>query len=114
MLIGLVNDIHPDTTHTLRIDKPFSALVEHARSLDLDNMDSTEHSHVPWAILLVKTALEWKATVSLDSQWAVPQLMVVAPGSRASRSRWPRWGQRAVRFQAVVARSQAKGGRGKL
>lgn len=28
-------------------------------------MDSTEHSHVPWAVLLVKASLEWKISVSL-------------------------------------------------
>ncbi|KIR38806.1 amyloid beta protein binding protein 1 [Cryptococcus deuterogattii 99/473] len=51
---------HPDTTHTLRIDEPFLALEQHARSLDLANMDSMEHSHIPWVVLLVRAASLWK------------------------------------------------------
>ncbi|KIR52891.1 amyloid beta protein binding protein 1 [Cryptococcus gattii Ru294] len=55
-----VVDSHPDTTHTLRIDEPFPALEQHARSLDLANMDSMEHSHIPWVVLLVRAASLWK------------------------------------------------------
>jgi amyloid beta precursor protein binding protein 1 len=57
-------------THTLRIDQAFSALADYARSLDLDDMDSTEHSHVPWAVLLVKASLEWKESVSVEERLA--------------------------------------------
>lgn len=59
-----VVDTHPDTTHTLRIDQPFPALEQYARQLDLDSMDSMEHSHVPWVVLLVKALLRWKDAVS--------------------------------------------------
>jgi amyloid beta precursor protein binding protein 1 len=59
-----VVDTHPDTTHTLRIDKPFPALEKYARELELDSMDSMEHSHVPWVVLLVKAACSWKDRVS--------------------------------------------------
>ncbi|KAE8542925.1 hypothetical protein D1P53_000988 [Cryptococcus gattii VGV] len=55
-----VVDSHPDTTHTLRIDEPFLALEQYARSLDLANMDSMEHSHIPWVVLLVRAASLWK------------------------------------------------------
>ncbi|OWT36091.1 amyloid beta protein binding protein 1 [Cryptococcus neoformans] len=55
-----VIDSHPDSTHTLRIDQPFPALEQHARSLDLPHMDSMEHSHIPWVILLVRAASLWK------------------------------------------------------
>ncbi|WRT64346.1 uncharacterized protein IL334_001278 [Kwoniella shivajii] len=55
-----VVDTHPDTTHTLRLDAPFPSLQQHARSLDLSSMDSMEHSHVPWVVLLVRAASLWK------------------------------------------------------
>nr|XP_019015140.1 amyloid beta protein binding protein 1 [Kwoniella pini CBS 10737]OCF53921.1 amyloid beta protein binding protein 1 [Kwoniella pini CBS 10737] len=55
-----VVDTHPDTTHTLRLDAPFAALEQHARSLDLATMDSMEHSHIPWVVLLVRAASIWR------------------------------------------------------
>lgn len=58
-----VVDTHPDNTHTLRVDRPFPALEAYAKGLDLESMDSMEHSHVPWIVLLVKAALVWKETV---------------------------------------------------
>ena len=58
-------DTHPDSTHTLRIDQPFAALEKYARELDLDAMDSMEHSHVPWVVLLVRAGYVWKDAVSL-------------------------------------------------
>ncbi|WVQ97631.1 hypothetical protein IAU59_004745 [Kwoniella sp. CBS 9459] len=55
-----VVDTHPDTTHTLRLDTPFPALEQHARSLDYSTMDSMEHSHIPGVVLLVRAASLWK------------------------------------------------------
>ena len=63
-LIEVVVDCHPDSTHTLRIDAPFPALEAYAKGLDLESMDSMEHSHVPWVVLLVKAASIWKDSVS--------------------------------------------------
>jgi len=60
----LVVDSHPDSTHTLRVDTPFPALEAYAKGLDLESMDSMEHSHVPWVVLLVKAASIWKDSVS--------------------------------------------------
>ena len=47
-------DTHPDHSHTLRIDTPFKALEDYALSLDLESMDSMEHSHVPYVLLLIR------------------------------------------------------------
>lgn len=58
-----VSDTHPESTHTMRIDQPFETLESFARSLDLDAMDSMEHSHVPWVILLVRELSIWKEQV---------------------------------------------------
>lgn len=58
----LVIDSHIDTSPSLRIDKPFPALLKHATSLDLENMDVTDHGHVPYVYILVRVLEEWKAS----------------------------------------------------
>ena len=60
MLTSVV-DTHPETTHTLRMDQPFPALEQFAKDLNLETLDSMEHSHVPYVVLLVKAVGEWKA-----------------------------------------------------
>jgi len=49
-----VIDTHPDHAYTLRIDQPFEQLEKYALELNLDEMDSMEHSHVPYVILLIR------------------------------------------------------------
>ncbi|KAG1898773.1 uncharacterized protein F5891DRAFT_1190564 [Suillus fuscotomentosus] len=51
---------HSETSPSLRIDKPFQALREHALSLEFDNMDSTEHGHIPYVVILVRALEDWK------------------------------------------------------
>ncbi|TFK34707.1 hypothetical protein BDQ12DRAFT_689426 [Crucibulum laeve] len=51
---------HSETSPSLRIDKPFPALLEYSLSLDFDNMDPTDHGHVPYVIILVRALEEWK------------------------------------------------------
>jgi amyloid beta precursor protein binding protein 1 len=34
-------------------------------SLDFENMDVTDHGHIPYVIILVRLLEEWKKTVSL-------------------------------------------------
>ena len=63
----IVVDTHPDTTHTLRIDQPFAELESYARKFDLDGMDSMEHSHIPYLVLLVRALCDWKDVVSYTS-----------------------------------------------
>lgn len=58
-----VIDSHSETTPSLRIDKPFPALLEYALSLDLDNMDQTDHGHIPYVVILVRVLEEWKKSV---------------------------------------------------
>lgn len=65
LCVETVVDTHPDTLHTLRIDNPFEELKEYAVGLDMESMDSMEHSHVPYVILLVKCVEDWKKTVSV-------------------------------------------------
>ncbi|EIW75998.1 hypothetical protein CONPUDRAFT_111872 [Coniophora puteana RWD-64-598 SS2] len=51
---------HSETAPSLRIDKPFPALLQHALSLDYEKMDSTEHGHTPYVYILVKAMEGWK------------------------------------------------------
>ncbi|KAK7472477.1 hypothetical protein VKT23_000592 [Stygiomarasmius scandens] len=51
---------HTETTPSLRIDKAFPALLEYARSLDFSKMDSMEHSHIPYVVILVRVLDDWK------------------------------------------------------
>ncbi len=62
--IPTVVDTHPDTLHTLRIDTPFEELKDYAMGLDMEIMDSMEHSHIPYVVLLVKCVEDWKIRVS--------------------------------------------------
>lgn len=43
----------------LRLDRPFPALQKYMDSLDLETMDSKEHSHVPYVVILYKTLQQW-------------------------------------------------------
>lgn len=55
-------DSHIDTSPSLRIDKPFPALLAHALSLDFETMDVTDHAHVPYVYILVRVLEDWKRT----------------------------------------------------
>jgi amyloid beta precursor protein binding protein 1 len=46
----------------LRLVRAFSGLEELAQSIDWDALDSVQHSHVPYPLILWKVALEWKQT----------------------------------------------------
>ncbi|EJT99632.1 hypothetical protein DACRYDRAFT_17288 [Dacryopinax primogenitus] len=55
-----VVDAHSETPPSLRLDNAFPALLEYARAIDLDSLDSTDFGHVPWVVLLVKALENWK------------------------------------------------------
>ncbi|KAI5831997.1 hypothetical protein K523DRAFT_370965 [Schizophyllum commune Tattone D] len=55
-----VIESHSETMPSLRISKPFPALLEYAESLDFDKMDSTDHAHVPFVVILVRALEDWK------------------------------------------------------
>lgn len=59
-----VIDTHSETAPSLRLDKPFDSLLMHARALDFESLDVTDHSHIPFVIVLIKALEEWKSTVS--------------------------------------------------
>ncbi|KAH9476223.1 NEDD8-activating enzyme E1 regulatory subunit [Psilocybe cubensis] len=57
-----VIESHPETAQSLQIDRPFPALLDYAMSLDFENMDVTDHGHVPYVVILVRVLEEWKKT----------------------------------------------------
>jgi len=56
-----VVESHPDNAHhDLRIDVPFPGLSQYVDGIDLEALDSTAHSHVPFIVLLMKWAKIWR------------------------------------------------------
>ncbi|KAG6819265.1 hypothetical protein H0H93_013580 [Arthromyces matolae] len=51
---------HSETAPSLRIDKAFPALLDYSLSLDFASMDSTDHAHVPYVVILVRALNDWK------------------------------------------------------
>ncbi|KAJ7145207.1 hypothetical protein C8R43DRAFT_1013212 [Mycena crocata] len=53
-------DSHSETAPSLRIDKAFPALYDYSTSLDFAAMDPTDHTHVPYVVILVRALADWK------------------------------------------------------
>lgn len=71
--LDLVIESHSENMPSLRIDKPFPSLLQHAVSLDLAKMDPTDHSHIPYVIVLVRVMEEWKSSVGGEGSDPVVQ-----------------------------------------
>lgn len=46
----------------LRIDHPWPELKEYVDSINLDDLDDTEHAHVPYIVIFIKALQSWKAS----------------------------------------------------
>ncbi|KAI0746401.1 hypothetical protein C8Q80DRAFT_1174962 [Daedaleopsis nitida] len=57
-----VSQSHSENAPSLRITRPFPALLDWARSLDLQNMDPTTHGHLPFVVILVRAVDDWRKT----------------------------------------------------
>ena len=58
-----VVESHPDNVHyDLRIDVPFTRLIQYVDNIDLEALDNTAHSHVPFIVLLMKWAQMWQGS----------------------------------------------------
>lgn len=56
-----VIESHPDNHHEdLRLNCPFSGLVDFMNSIHLDEVDNTQHSNIPYLIILYKFLRIWK------------------------------------------------------
>ncbi|KAF7792179.1 hypothetical protein EIP86_003210 [Pleurotus ostreatoroseus] len=56
-----VIESHSETTPSLRLTNPFPALEQWALEVDYSKLDPTDHGHIPFAVILVKEAENWKA-----------------------------------------------------
>ena len=65
-MCDVVIESHTETSPSLRIDKPFPALLKAARVFDFDAMDSTDHGHIPYVYILVRALDDWKTAVRLS------------------------------------------------
>lgn len=61
-----VIESHAENAPSLRIENAFPSLLDHARTLDWEGMDSTDHAHIPYVIILVRALDQWKKSVSLS------------------------------------------------
>ncbi|KAG6918799.1 hypothetical protein DXG01_011551 [Tephrocybe rancida] len=55
-----VVESHSETAPSLRIDKAFPALLDYSLSLDFAKMDPTDHTHIPYVVILVRALEDWK------------------------------------------------------
>ena len=58
-----VIESHSETPPSIRLTKPFPALQDWADSVDYSKLDPTEHAHLPFAIIRIKEADQWRAEV---------------------------------------------------
>ena len=59
----VVVETHPEDAVDLRLDAPWPELQKLASTLNLEEMDSFEHGHVPYILILLKLLEQWKETV---------------------------------------------------
>lgn len=52
---------HPENAMDLRLSCPFRELCEYASSFDLNALDQTDHSHVPFVVIILKYVEAYKA-----------------------------------------------------
>ena len=60
----VVVETHPEDVVDLRLDCPWPELARLASSINLAEMDDSEHGHVPYVLILLKFLEQWKSKVS--------------------------------------------------
>jgi NEDD8-activating enzyme E1 regulatory subunit len=56
-------ETHPENIVDLRLDTPFPALEQYAKTFNFDALDSMDHAHVPYVVILLKYLEQWKQDV---------------------------------------------------
>lgn len=75
LLLNLVLSIqvietHPETIVDLRLARPWPALQKYAEEYKIKGIDSMEHSHIPYVVILLRKLQEWKQ--SHDGHLPIP------------------------------------------
>jgi NEDD8-activating enzyme E1 regulatory subunit len=73
-MCDVVVESHTEVSPSLRIDKPFPALLHAARALDFVAMDTTDHGHIPYVYILVRALDDWKTAVRCLYPRSMPYL----------------------------------------
>jgi amyloid beta precursor protein binding protein 1 len=61
-----VIEAHPDSElPDLRLEKPFPELVNFCNSMNLNEMNKKDHSHVAYLVILYKYLEIWKSQVNM-------------------------------------------------
>jgi hypothetical protein len=60
----VVVETHPEDVVDLRLDAPWPELQKLASTLNFEDMDSFEHGHVPYILILLKILEQWKEQVT--------------------------------------------------
>jgi len=55
-------ETHPENASDLRLDVPFPAMLEYVATFDFEHMDSAEHGHVPFVVVLQHYLQVWKTS----------------------------------------------------
>ncbi len=61
MVIAVIQSKPDHPLHDLRIANPWPELLKHAESIDFEHLDSLQHSHVPYPLILVTQLRKWMA-----------------------------------------------------
>ncbi|CEP12642.1 hypothetical protein [Parasitella parasitica] len=56
-----VIEAHPENATDLRLSCPFQQLTDYVSTFDLDKLDQTDHSHIPFIVVILIYVEEWKA-----------------------------------------------------
>ncbi|KAL0083979.1 NEDD8-activating enzyme E1 regulatory subunit [Phycomyces blakesleeanus] len=55
-----VIETHPENPVDLRLGNPFAQLKQYSNSFDLDELDQTDHAHVPFIVVILQAVEKWK------------------------------------------------------
>lgn len=70
-----VIETHPENASDLRLDMPFPTLLDYVKEFNFDDMDSSEHGHVPFVVVLQHYLQLWKSTVRIWTNGDTPKIL---------------------------------------
>lgn len=64
---------NPSPTWDLRIDCPWTELLNYVKSFDLEKLDDTEHAHVPYIVIYIKALEQWRLANNKSNNKLLPR-----------------------------------------